>query len=184
MLADAMAVFWRHGFEATSVDDLTAATGLARSSLYQAFGSKRGLFDAVMAHYLERIPGMTAPLAPGGLDAVAGFFENWRRRWRGGGDDQTLGCLVVNSSAELGSRDEGFPPVGAAYREQLRAAFLAALETAEQRGESAPGAAGARARLLVALTLGIFLAARGNADEQEIDALFDAALAEIDRWRS
>ncbi len=183
VLRDAMAVFWRQGYEATSVEDLTEATGLSRSSLYQAFGSKRRLFDEVLDHYLERVPEMTAPLELGGLDAVVGFLENWRRRWRGGGDDQTLGCLIVNSTAELGSNDAAFLPTGAGYRAQLTRAFGAALQAAEERGESAPGTAPGRARLLVALTLGIFLAARGNPDGGEVDDLFDAAVAEVERWR-
>ncbi|KFI46633.1 transcriptional regulator, TetR family [Bifidobacterium bohemicum] len=47
------AVFCTHGYEATSIDDLTAATGLKRGSLYQAFGSKHGLFVAALGQSLE-----------------------------------------------------------------------------------------------------------------------------------
>ena len=39
----ARTVFWRRGFEDTAVPDLEEATGLSRSSIYNAFGSKRGL---------------------------------------------------------------------------------------------------------------------------------------------
>lgn len=49
VLAAAGAVFRRLGYEAASVDDLVAATGLHRGSLYGAFGSKRGLFVATLA---------------------------------------------------------------------------------------------------------------------------------------
>ena len=48
-------VFWTRVSEATSLPDLEAATGLRRSSLYQAFGSKRGLFDAAVASYLDEV---------------------------------------------------------------------------------------------------------------------------------
>ncbi|TFB49002.1 TetR/AcrR family transcriptional regulator [Cryobacterium tagatosivorans] len=48
-------LFWDKGYEATSLADLEAATGLARSSLYHAFGSKRGLFDAAVADYLDTV---------------------------------------------------------------------------------------------------------------------------------
>ncbi len=181
-LEAAMAAFWRLGYEAASVHDLTRATGLSRSSLYQAFGSKRELFDAAVAHYMDRVPGMLAPLAPGGLDAVAAFFDNWQRRWRGGGDDPLLGCLVVNSTAELGG-DEAFAPTAAGYREMLLEAFAAALRAAEERGETDPGRAGERARVLVGLTMGIFVAARGNPDDAEVDALFDATRAVVRGWR-
>ena len=54
VLDDAMNVFWRLGYEATSVQDLTDATGLGRGSLYGAFMNKEGLFLAVLDHYLDR----------------------------------------------------------------------------------------------------------------------------------
>ncbi|MHC2332935.1 TetR/AcrR family transcriptional regulator [Bradyrhizobium sp. USDA 4454] len=47
----AAGVFWRHGYAAASISDLTAATGLSRSSIYQRFGDKEGLFlEALQAH--------------------------------------------------------------------------------------------------------------------------------------
>ncbi|MGN6782193.1 MAG: TetR/AcrR family transcriptional regulator [Marmoricola sp.] len=49
----AAAAFLRSGYEGTSVEDLTAATGLHRGSLYQAFGSKRGLFVRCLAAATE-----------------------------------------------------------------------------------------------------------------------------------
>ncbi|MDQ6934783.1 MAG: TetR/AcrR family transcriptional regulator [Actinomycetota bacterium] len=49
--------FLSHGYEGTSIDELLTATGLHRGSLYQAFGSKRGLFLACLeAHLTERDP--------------------------------------------------------------------------------------------------------------------------------
>ena len=47
-------VFWNRGFEHTSLDDLCAATGLGRSSLYAAFGDKRALYLKALARYEER----------------------------------------------------------------------------------------------------------------------------------
>ncbi len=57
----AMAVFWELGYEATSIEDLTKCTGLSRSSLYSAFGSKEELFLKVIDRYLA--------------GSRAGFFE-------------------------------------------------------------------------------------------------------------
>ena len=53
MLDRAALVFWRHGFEATSIQDLEEATGLGRGSLYNSFGDKAALFRAVLARYGE-----------------------------------------------------------------------------------------------------------------------------------
>ena len=53
VLEAAASVFIRGGYEATSIDDLVKALNLHRGSLYKAFGSKRGLFLAVLRHYIE-----------------------------------------------------------------------------------------------------------------------------------
>jgi AcrR family transcriptional regulator len=50
-LAQAMAVFWNAGYSATSLEDLTAATGMNRPSLYGAFGDKRALYRTLLHRY-------------------------------------------------------------------------------------------------------------------------------------
>jgi TetR/AcrR family transcriptional regulator, copper-responsive repressor len=52
-LTQAMDVFWKDGFAATSLDDVSAATGLNRPSLYGAFGDKRALYIKSYARYRE-----------------------------------------------------------------------------------------------------------------------------------
>ncbi len=49
----AMRVFWEKGYEGASLDDLTGAMGINRSSLYSSFGDKEQLFKRVIAHYAE-----------------------------------------------------------------------------------------------------------------------------------
>ena len=48
VVGTAAATFLETGYEGTSIDDLVRSTGLHRGSLYQAFGSKRGLFLAAL----------------------------------------------------------------------------------------------------------------------------------------
>ena len=48
VIVQSASVFLRQGYEGTSIDDLLAATGLHRGSLYKAFASKRGLFLAAL----------------------------------------------------------------------------------------------------------------------------------------
>src|ERR1700760_4943310 len=61
-LAQAMEVFWSDGFAATSLDDISAATGLNRPSLYGAFGDKRALYLRAYSQYRKRVNESFAPL--------------------------------------------------------------------------------------------------------------------------
>jgi AcrR family transcriptional regulator len=64
-LTQAMDVFWRDGFAATSLDDLSTATGLNRPSLYGAFGDKRALYLQAYRQYRKRANEALAPLFQG-----------------------------------------------------------------------------------------------------------------------
>ena len=57
-----MDVFWQEGFAATSLDDLSAATGLNRPSLYGAFGDKRALYVQAYRRYREHVRETFRPL--------------------------------------------------------------------------------------------------------------------------
>jgi AcrR family transcriptional regulator len=64
-LTKAMDVFWKEGLAATSLDDLSAATGLNRPSLYGAFGDKRALYVQAYRRYRERVRETFTPLFAG-----------------------------------------------------------------------------------------------------------------------
>ena len=66
----AMEVFWRNGYAAASISDLTTATDLSRSSLYQRFGDKDGLFREVLDAYAERVSALRERLIEGVLREV------------------------------------------------------------------------------------------------------------------
>lgn len=96
----AMKVFWRHGYAVASIKDLTEATGLARSSLYQRFGDKGGLFLEALAAYTERVlkrmNGVEADTARGRLQAIL-------RAYLPAPPDlqRPAGCLISRSCAEM-----------------------------------------------------------------------------------
>jgi AcrR family transcriptional regulator len=54
-LEAALDVFWRAGFSGTSLDDLSAATGMNRPSIYAAFGDKHALYLQAIEHYREKM---------------------------------------------------------------------------------------------------------------------------------
>jgi AcrR family transcriptional regulator len=98
VIAAAMGVFWRHGYAAASINDLTGATGLSRSSLYQRFRDKDGLFQEALAAYTERVMrrmnGAKAATARGRLEALL-------RAYLPDGSSRPPGCLIARSCAEI-----------------------------------------------------------------------------------
>jgi len=125
----ARAVFWAQGYEATALPDLERATGLSRSSIYHAFASKRGLFDAAVDSYLDEVirprlrPLTGDDVAPGALDDYLTGLRD--ALLRGDTLPATSGCLLVNSANAPIGHDEGVAAVVEAYAAELRQAMTA-----------------------------------------------------------
>jgi TetR/AcrR family transcriptional regulator, transcriptional repressor for nem operon len=174
--------FWEEGFERTTVADLERSTGLNRSSMYLAFGAKRGLFELALDMYgASFIDPLLLPMErrSAGLAEIAGFFSNLRAFFLEGPGWQR-GCLLVNTIGELAGRDEVATDRAADYRNHLRRAFTHALEGAA-RGGGTEASIGGRAQILAATTLGVWLCAR--IDPIDAAALCQAIVSEIDTWR-
>jgi TetR/AcrR family transcriptional repressor of nem operon len=121
VVRSARAVFWKHGYEAASVPALEAATGLRRSSIYNAFGSKRGLFDAAVESYLDEIvrPRL-APLAEPAPDAILDYLRGLREALeRAGSVIAANGCLLINAAGAAIADDEAVRETITAYRAEL-----------------------------------------------------------------
>lgn len=123
----ARAVFWARGYEEAALPELERATGLSRSSIYHAFGSKRGLFGAAVDSYLDevirpRLAPLTSPTVP--PEALAHYLDGLRAALlRAGTLPATSGCLLVNSAgAPIGHDDEVARAISG-YRAELRAAI-------------------------------------------------------------
>ncbi len=177
-------LFWERGYEVTSVGDLEDRTGLSRSSLYQAFGSKRELFEAALRCYVEEeIEGMLGGMrqAGAGLEAVETFFAGRARAFRDDPVRTARGCLMVNTIAELGSRDPRAAQAAAAHWKRLREAFAAALREAAARGQVDTAHVRTRTHLLASATMGVFLTAR--IDPADAADVCDAVAAEVSSWR-
>jgi TetR/AcrR family transcriptional repressor of nem operon len=148
ILDRAMQAFWLRGYEATSVDDLVAATGINRASLYGTFGDKAALFRACLDRYADVIvtPWLAA-VTKGEPDAVPRFLKALAAY--SASDPKRQGCLMVNAAVETTTHD---PEALAAIRghfARLEGAFTAALDggsPASSRGE---------ARLALCLAVGL-----------------------------
>ncbi len=103
VLEAAMDAFWRQGYEATSMTDLCAATGLHKGSLYQAFGDKHQLYLRSLQHYTEQSfkeVASSAYLSDSPLENLRTLVHKAAASCIA---DQ--GCLAVNSMVELAPHD-------------------------------------------------------------------------------
>ena len=106
VLDRAVEAFWAHGYEATSITDLEAATGLAKGSLYKAFEGKHALFARALDRYLTDGIGRMKACVDGAGSGAAGL-EAWlnaiaRMATRGA---VRKGCFAVNCTVELAPSD-------------------------------------------------------------------------------
>lgn len=187
VLASAKNLFWERGYEATSVEDLVASTGLGRSSLYQAFGSKRDLYQAVLDRYATENVGWLIQAmedAGPGLSAIERLVEVFEETVADADRDVAHGCLMLCAIQELGRRDDGVADHGERYRDGLNAAFRRHLAEAAERGEVDPDGVEDRARLLVVLFMGLNAYLRGNRDRDAMRAAVAAIRAEVVGWRT
>ncbi|GAB6859719.1 TetR/AcrR family transcriptional regulator [Microbacterium xylanilyticum] len=123
----ARTLFWSVGYESASIPELESATGLSRSSIYNAFGSKRGLFDAAVQSYLDEVvrprlqPLSAEPVA---RDAIIAYLQGLHDAF---GTLTSMpashGCLLVNAAGAPIAQDPKVARVIADYRAELRGAF-------------------------------------------------------------
>ncbi len=178
----AVDLFWTKGYEATSLDDLCAATGLSRSSLYATFGSKRNLLLQTVDRYVDRrTPRLAEALArPLPVRAAfAGLLADFIDQIIGGAGRK--GCFLGNCAAELPRNDRAAHARVRQGREQNEATFRAALARGRDRGELPAGAdLDALARFFVAGFQGLRLIGKSNPDRAVLEDIAATMLRCLD----
>ncbi|MBV6702787.1 TetR/AcrR family transcriptional regulator [Kitasatospora aureofaciens] len=175
-LEQALRLFWQHGYEATSVADLTAAMGIRPPSLYAAFGDKRTLFAEVVARYRESHGAYTTRAYAEEPTARAGVARMLREAAAELADpEHPWGCLMISSTVNCTS-----PEVAQAVREQ-RNANVRALES-RIRADVAAGREPADtdpallAQFTAAVLQGMSQRARDGAGRAELEQVAAAAM--------
>ncbi|MFF5713507.1 TetR/AcrR family transcriptional regulator [Streptomyces sp. 62] len=175
-LEQATMTFWEHGYETTSVSDLTRVMGISAPSLYAAFGDKKTLFEEVVEAYALGYGAYgsrafaeepTARAAVGRMlrEAAVVFTE----------PGHPHGCLMISAAVNCST-----PEVEEALRARRNdnlAAFENRIRQDVEAGELPPGTdPHALARLAGAVLQGMSLQARDGATAEELTAVADAAM--------
>ncbi|KZM69564.1 TetR/AcrR family transcriptional regulator [Nocardia terpenica] len=172
----AMRAFWRAGYEGTSTQELCAATGLGRSSIYNTFSSKHDLFQRALRRYMEQKNAGTFAVLDGPGSAVD-KIRTLLHRIVDAPERDPLGCLVVNSTVELGTRDSEVAALLRADQDLRLTALTATIAAGQSAGEIRKGpAATDLAQFIIATIGGMRVAARGGADRNTLEAIANVAL--------
>ncbi|MDX6329378.1 MAG: TetR/AcrR family transcriptional regulator, transcriptional repressor for nem operon [Streptomycetaceae bacterium] len=132
----ALELFWRRGYEATSMADLVEHVGVARAGIYGTFGSKRDLYLRALDRYRERVAMEQLRLLsrPGpALAAVRELVERCAAEVLA--DEVRRGCFAVNSAVELGPIDPRAVRRVEAGWASLETGLTSALMRAQAQGE-------------------------------------------------
>ncbi|EJN15662.1 transcriptional regulator [Bradyrhizobium sp. YR681] len=137
VIHSAMEIFWRHGYAASSIDQLTTAMGLSRSSMYKRFRDKDGLFQEVLSTYTKRVlKRMGAVQAGTKRQQLEALFHEFLPRE--GKSARPPGCMLARSCMEMAD----LPPASQAVAREgvsgQRAILSKILRDAVASGELAP----------------------------------------------
>jgi len=178
-LGKALDLFRKGGFAATSLDDLSAATGMNRPSLYGAFGDKRGLYIKAYQRYRA--------------DAAAAMIDIFReeqpirRRLQRifavaldiylSGDAGPRGCFTVMTAASEAVSDPDIRAMVLQGFSELDKAFAACFRLAKEKGELAPSADPAVLAQLASATIhSIAIRARARVPRKELESIVNGAI--------
>nr|WP_174257440.1 TetR/AcrR family transcriptional regulator [Phytoactinopolyspora alkaliphila] len=176
-----MELFWEHGYEGTSISDLTRAIGINAPSLYAAFECKEALFREAVDLYLTTAGSATdralseAPTAREAVEAsLRGNAELYATADRPGG------CMVVLAAANYSTANREIRDYLMENRRKTVAAIEDRLRRAQSEGELGPDVDTAKVAAFYATVLhGMAIEARDGVPHARLTSTVDAAM---DAW--
>ncbi len=180
-LATAMSRFWRHGYEATSIQDLVDCTHVNRGSLYGTWGDKRGLFVAALKAYDSGVRAASmrqaaASLPP--LEAIRAILSTFAAQAANPAD--AVGCMLTNTALERAPHDPEIRAMVAAGQRDAERILRSLVEAARTAGDLPadldPVAAGRR---LLATLAGLAVLVRSQPDPALLAAIVDDAITTL-----
>lgn len=174
----AMQVFWRNGYENTSMQDLLDAMNLSKSSLYQAFGGKQALFERCMTRYGDEMIGSlrdALQASPSGLGFIRQFLESVLDEARA--VCEARGCLVLNTANEFARRNPQIANAVSQGLNRFHEVLQAAVVRAQQEGDIPPERnANMLATYLVSSMSGLKTMSKAGAGEKALEGIIELTL--------
>ncbi len=178
----AMKSFWERGFEGTSMNDIAAATGMAKPGLYATFGDKEALYAKALNHYGQEFG---TPM----LDDLARSsdpLDTVLRRFLGQVADAALdkscpqGCFVVNTLVECADLPGSLQNLGREFDRKRNAAFTARFRSAKKNGEIPEESdVNALSDFFSGQALALGVMARAGSSRASLNRLIDVAMTTL-----
>ncbi|TXS49097.1 TetR/AcrR family transcriptional regulator [Streptomyces sp. t39] len=182
-LRSALELFWRRGYEATSMADLVEHLGIGRASIYATFGNKHELYLKAMDLYTEgRDPSLLAELSQPGpaLPAVRAVVRRFASE-AASPEGRLYGCLITNTAAELAPHDAAVARRVEISWEHVETPLHSALVRAQAQGELPRDRdPRALARTLLVLMQGIRVVGKASSDPARVQDAAEQALTLLD----
>jgi TetR/AcrR family transcriptional regulator, transcriptional repressor for nem operon len=177
-LAEAMNLFWRLGYENTSLEALMKEMGIARQSLYDTFGDKRALYLKAMAHYRDRTNSQMQKM----LKEIRSVRDGFARLLYGLAaetrEQHERGCLLLSANLQRDPKDAVVRDFLRDNQTRVEAIFLQALARAQKQEELVLKAdLAALARFFVVTIQGMRAMAKLKSDRKALEQVAGVALA-------
>ncbi|MFD4631967.1 TetR/AcrR family transcriptional regulator [Streptomyces sp. NPDC058284] len=182
-LQSALELFWRRGYEATSMADLVEALGIGRASIYATFGNKHELYLKALERYATlQDPRLLTELSQPGpaLPAVRALVRRFGAEATSA-EARLNGCFITNTAAELGPHDESAARCVERSWERLETLMHSALVRAQAQGEL-PGNRDplTLARMLLVVMQGLRVVGKASTDPARVRDAVEQALTLLD----
>lgn len=177
VLMKAMDLFWRQGYQATSMEDLAKVMGLSRASIYNEFPSKHALFVRALRRYdkvwrEDWVAELTRTSSP--RRAILDVFEAAIDACLADGSRD--GCLLINTALELSPHDPEVADIVAHAFTGMEAFFRTAIERGKALGEIRETVAEERtASALLGLFIGLRVLVRSRPEEPLLRSIMQQA---------
>lgn len=174
----AMEVFWRHGYENTSLELLMSKMGVAKQSLYDTFGDKRSLYFKAMALYREETNTSLRRVLASSSTVKQGFTKILRSLIVETREQHARGCLLLSANMERAVDDQEIAQFLQENQAEVESIFVEALRRAKSNGELAESEdPEALARFLIVVIQGMRAMARLKSDRPAMRQIAKLALA-------
>lgn len=173
----AIEIFWLHGYEGTSLTELTGAMGINKPSLYAAFGNKERLFELALARYVDRDMAYvrTALALPTAREVIQNLLRDTVQAVTTPG--RPAGCFTVQTGLTCRPENEHITQLLAAARRTGELALTDRLERAQRDGDLDDDAdAPALASYVMMLSEGLAVHATAGETREELTKAVEMAL--------